>query len=85
VDTSRDPARALTLKLSWTETAISRLKQGVPGTFGYSVFAVSRADLTRLQSLHSQYVRAMQDVIASSSPPECVGLYCAQLLDLGQR
>jgi hypothetical protein len=25
----------------------------------------------------------MQSLIASSSPAECVGLYCAQLLDLG--
>jgi hypothetical protein len=26
----------------------------------------------------------MQEVIASSAPSECVGLYCAQLLDLGE-
>ncbi|MFT3927098.1 MAG: DUF4423 domain-containing protein [Myxococcales bacterium] len=84
VDTSREPERALALKAMWTETALERLRAKAPGTYGYSVFAVSRADLARLKALHSQYVRAMQEVIASSTPSECVGLYCAQLLDLGQ-
>jgi hypothetical protein len=27
-------------------------------------------------------VRAMQSVIAASAPGQCVGLYCAQLMDL---
>lgn len=30
------------------------------------------------------YVRAMQEPIAASAPAERVGLYCAQLLDLGR-
>lgn len=34
--------------------------------------------------LQLQFVRAMQELIASSEPSECVGLYCAQLLDLGE-
>jgi hypothetical protein len=46
------------------------------------LFAISRNDLARLHQLHLAYVRAMQEVIASSGPSECVGLYCAQLLDL---
>lgn len=85
VDTGRDPNRAHELKVAWLSTALERLKAGAPGRFGYSVFAVSRADLTRLHELHLQYVRAMQEVVASSTPSECVGLYCAQLLDLGGR
>jgi len=28
-------------------------------------------------------VRAMQQIIAASVPGQCVGLYCAKLLDLG--
>ncbi|MDH5675517.1 MAG: DUF4423 domain-containing protein [Myxococcales bacterium] len=82
VDTSRDPERARDLKVAWTETALSRLRDGAPGTFGYSLFAVSRADLERLRALQLEYARAMQDVIAGSSPSECVGLYCVQLFDL---
>jgi hypothetical protein len=82
IDTSQDPERAHALKLAWTTTALERLRTHSPGWYGYSVFAVSRADLKRLQTLQLQYVRAMQDVIAGSGPSECVGLYCAQLLDL---
>jgi hypothetical protein len=82
VDTARDPVRARELKVSWTSTALERLKQGAPGKYGWSLFSVSKADLLRLHDLHLQYVRAMQEVIASSTPSECVGLYCAQLLDL---
>ena len=83
IDTSRDPKGARELKVAWTATALDRLTSGADGRYGYSLFAVSRADLARLHDLHLQYVRAMQEVIASSKPSECVGLYCAQLLDLG--
>jgi hypothetical protein len=74
--------RAQELKVAWTKTAFERLVADAPGHFGWSVFAVSKTDLARLTSLHLQYVRAMREVIASSTPSECVGLYAAQLLDL---
>jgi len=83
VDTGREPVRDRELRAAWTQTALERMRNGTPGSFGYSVFAVSRRDLGKLQALHLQYVRAMQDMIASSTPNECGGLYCAQLLDLG--
>lgn len=82
VNTSQDRERAPALKVSWTETALTRLRRGAPGNYGYSVFAISRSDLRRLRDLHLEYVRAMQALIAASQPGECVGLYCAQLLDL---
>jgi hypothetical protein len=82
VDTGQDPRRALELKAAWTQTALDRMRSGAAGSFGYSLFAVSRADLQRLRDLHLEYVRAMQSLIAGSSPNECVGLYCAQLLPL---
>lgn len=82
VDTGSDPVRAQELKVAWTKTALQRLAADAPGHFGWSVFAVSKADLARLTNLHLQYVRAMREVIASSTPSECVGLYAAQLLDL---
>jgi hypothetical protein len=83
VDTNHDPLRARDVKLAWTKTALARLERNDPGSFGYSLFAISRADLARLEALHLQYVRAMQAIIAESRPNECVGLYCSQLLDLG--
>jgi hypothetical protein len=82
VDTRQDPERALGLKTAWARVAFERLSHGTPGTFGYSLFAVSKADLRTLQALHLEYVRAMQSLIAKSHPADCVGLYCVQLLDL---
>jgi hypothetical protein len=58
------------------------MQAGAPGHYGYTLFAASRADLQRLRELHLEYARAMQYVIAASQPGECVGLFCAQLLDL---
>jgi hypothetical protein len=84
IDTGRDPERARALKAAWIQTALARLQSSSGGRFGYSVFAVSRADFAQLHDLHLQYVRAMQNVIARSTPTECVGLYCSQLLDLGE-
>jgi hypothetical protein len=46
-----------------------------------SVLPVER----RLRELNPEYVRAMQYLIAQSQPGECVGLFCAQLLDLAAR
>jgi DNA-binding phage protein len=83
IDTGSDPVRARELRVGWTTTALERLRAGASGHYGWSLFAVSKADLARLNHLHLQYVRAMREVIASSTPSECVGLYCAQLLDLG--
>jgi DNA-binding MarR family transcriptional regulator len=82
VNTAHDPERSRALKVSWTETALARLRAGEPGNYGYSVFSISGADLRRLRDVHLEYVRAMQAIIAASQPGECVGLYCAQLLDL---
>jgi hypothetical protein len=82
IDTGADAARARELKATWTRVAAERLAAGAPGNFGYSLFAISRRDLVRLRDLHLEYVRAMQNLIAESRTSECVGLYCAQLLDL---
>lgn len=82
VETSRDPQRARALKATWAKVATERLDAGAPGNFGYSLFAVSKQDVIKLRELHLQYVREMQQVIARSTPNECVGLYCSQLLDL---
>ncbi len=82
VETSRDLERARLLKATWAKVATERLEAGGAGNFGYSLFAVSKQDLAQLRELHLQYVREMQQIIARSTPNECVGLYCSQLLDL---
>jgi hypothetical protein len=82
IDTGADPARSRALKASWTRLALARMQAGSPGNFGYSVFAVSKRDLHRLREIQSAFIREMQALIAGSKDTECVGLYCAQLLDL---
>jgi hypothetical protein len=38
--------------------------------------------VARAAALHQDYVRALQHIVANSRGTECLGLYCAQLLDL---
>lgn len=83
VDTGGDPERARTLKLAWAKLAVARLESGAPGYCGYRVFAIGKRELVRLREIELAYVREMQQVIASSEHNDSVGLYCAQLLDLG--
>ena len=82
VNTGHDPARANALRVIWARLAVERMDAGVPGHFGYSLFAIGKRDLVRLRDLHVEYVRAMQDIIAASPKSECVALFCTQLLDL---
>ena len=84
VNTAPEPERARELKAMWTRVALERLDGAAPGNFGYALFAISRQDMVKLRDLHLDYLRAMQQLIAASEPNECVGLYCAQLLDLGR-
>jgi transcriptional regulator with XRE-family HTH domain/DNA-binding transcriptional regulator YiaG len=85
VTTGADPMTRGLLTRAWMHVADQRIERGAPGHFGYSLFAASRADLRRLRELHMAYLREMQSIIARSSPNECVGLLCLQLLDLSER
>lgn len=82
VNTGADLARAHAARVAWTRLAVERMESKSPGHYGYSLFAISRADLRKLRDLHVEYLRAMQDIIANSKNSECVALFCSQLLDL---
>lgn len=82
VDTRVDRARGRKLKQEWLKVALARLQQGVPGTFGYNLMAISHADLERLRSLHLAYFREMQALVADSTPSECVVLFNTELFAL---
>ncbi len=84
VTTGRHPATLGILTRAWTQVALDRIEKRAPSHLGYSLFAVSRADLRRLRDLQLEYLREMQSIIAQSSPNECVGLLCLHLLDLRQ-
>jgi transcriptional regulator with XRE-family HTH domain len=82
VNTGTDPERARDARLAWTQVALERMTCRDPGHYGYSLFAIGREDLRKLRDLHVEYLRAMQDIIATSKRNECVALYCSQLIDL---
>lgn len=85
VTTGGDPAMRGLLTQAWTKVAYERMRRKAPGHFGYSLFSVSRADLSRIRDLQVAYLREMQAIIARSTPNECVGLLCLQLMDLSER
>jgi hypothetical protein len=84
LDTGSDAVRARELKLWWTRVATQRLEKGGSGSFGFSLFEISAEDLVKVRDLHLEYVRALQQIVASSRGTDRIGLYCSQLLDLSQ-
>jgi hypothetical protein len=82
VDTRADPQRARELRANWASEGVERLRGGAPGLLSYNLGTVSRAGLDRLQRLQRAYYRELVNIIAESSPAECVVLYSAQLLEL---
>jgi transcriptional regulator with XRE-family HTH domain len=82
LDTRRNPAAEIDIKRWWTELALSRLGGGANGIFSYNVFAVSHADLLRIQDLYRAYFRQVRSIIAESQPSERVVLATLQLLPL---
>jgi hypothetical protein len=83
IDFRRDPESAQRLKAHWAGLAAQRSEQRRSGLFAYHVFAVSRADLERLEALQRDTLRQMRTIIAASTPSEVVGLANVQLFDLG--
>jgi hypothetical protein len=49
--------------------------------FGYSVFAVSRADYLKMRQLYADFYRRLRGLIADSTPSETVGLLTLHLLE----
>jgi hypothetical protein len=82
VDTRADPERARELRARWASVGIERLRAGAEGVLSYNLGMVSRADLKVLEQLQRAHYRKLVNVIADSTPGECVVLYAAQLLEL---
>jgi hypothetical protein len=82
VDTRADPERARELRARWASVGVERLRAGAEGVLSYNLGMVSRADLKQLEQLQRAHYRKLVNVIAESSPGECVVLYSAQLLEL---
>lgn len=74
LDTRRDQKAETLVKAFWTEVALGRLRAGRDGLFSYNLFAVSEADLGRLQDLYLAYFRQTRGIIRDSEPSERVAL-----------
>lgn len=83
VDFRREPEAAQRLKAFWAQVAAERAQAARPGLSAYNVFAVSRADLGRLEALQRDFLREMRTIIAASEPNEVVALASFQIFDLG--
>lgn len=82
VDTRRDADAEHRVKHWWSQVALERLANKDSGLLSYNVFAVSEADLVRIQELQLAYFRQMRGIIAQSSPSERVVLASLQLVTL---
>ena len=84
IDTRRNPQAARELKAWWFGVGIDHFQRGTPGVFSYNLFAVSRADLKRIESLQRAYFRELRSIVAQSEPAETVALVSLQLMSLLQ-
>jgi hypothetical protein len=84
VDTRQDPKRALELRAGWARVGLERLRGGAAGLLAYNLSSISRVDLARIERLQRAHHRELVNIIAESSPAECVVLYSAQLLELSE-
>jgi transcriptional regulator with XRE-family HTH domain len=83
VDTRRSREDARKLRGFWLDVARARQRSAAPGTYAYNVCSISAADLVKLQELHLQFFRDMQELVERSEPSERVVLLATQLISLG--
>jgi transcriptional regulator with XRE-family HTH domain len=82
VPTGGSSDASFNLKKHWLRTASHRLETRAPGSFGFSLFEISKQDLVAVRELHLQFVTDLQRIVSNSTNTDRVGLYCAQLIDL---
>lgn len=56
------------LRAHWAQVAADRVAGGSDDVFSFNVFALSRADLQRVQDLQRAFFREVRGVVAGSSP-----------------
>jgi DNA-binding phage protein len=83
VDFRKDPQASQHLKAYWAALAAEHTKTRRPGLFAYNIFAVSRSDLARLETLQRDYLQQMRTIIAASEQNEVVALFNLQLFAFG--
>ena len=77
---ARDRTRAT--KAFWFDVNRERQRSGAPGTYGYNLCTVSRADHERIEELYRRFFHEMQQIVAGSTPGEEVVLVTGQIVAL---
>lgn len=64
----------------WIDVAHQNWERQVPGVYSYNVCSLSLADFERLRALYRRFFAEMQELVARSTPSECVALICTQMV-----
>jgi len=83
VDTRSDPEGTRRLASFWMQEGAKRVLTPGSGRFAFNTFAVSHADLAKIQALQSEYFRKLRHIVAQSEPTEAVAVATFQLMALG--
>lgn len=81
LDSRKTPDAGQRLQAHWTRAALDRIETRGEGRYSFNVFAVSRADLARIEALHLEYFRAVRAIVADSHP-EVAAAINVQLMPL---
>jgi DNA-binding phage protein len=74
VDTRRDALGAKRAREFWTQVVQERLRADQSTILAYNLFAVSRADLTKIRELERTFFRDLRQIVAQSTPSQVVSL-----------
>lgn len=79
VDMRATPEDRRRFRAHWARAAADRIEADLGDLMGFSLIAVSRADLDRIRQLQRRYFREMRSIVAASQPVEVGALVVAQV------
>ena len=79
VDTRATTDDRRRLRAHWASVAAARVAEDQGDLFGFSLMAVSRADLERIRQLQRRYFRELRSIASASEPVEVGALVTAQV------
>lgn len=79
VDLRVRPEDRLRLRAHWAAVGAARVAEGRPDLFSYSLVALSRADLRRVEELQRAFFRELRGIAAASEPVEVAALVVGQV------
>ena len=79
VDMRATPEDRRRMRSHWAQAAADRVEADAGDLMGFSLVAVSKADLDRIRHLQRRYFREMRSIVAASQPVETAALIVAQV------